>query len=351
MPAAGPFIFYWNALGLPLSRAKGAVVDRVPFSMVEATVWVGLLCLAILVVAALTRRWAALRRRRTAFRLLVAGPALLLLLSLGQGAFPLSMSPTAWRQPLARAFPGPALPYDAFSAELRARENRLHRLFIPSYYQGLPEEEAILGCDTLLDGVLRRIGLPAGRAVRRAKDMGPLTTVLGLSYGGPAFHDPFWGELAIAPSDKYPAPRYWRLLAACHEAAHAKGFTREMDAEILTHLALSASNDPRYTLLGDIMFLRKSGERIHLPEALRREIRASRDSIAAAESRQPAVRVFKSLAKRLGFQNNAEKYGTRDPRDNWNPRHPFYSTVAGLEADAARSTKAPQEGGTDAPAR
>lgn len=306
------------------------MVDRFPFSFVEVTVWIGLACLGILALAASTGRWRALRVRTGLFRLVVSGPVILLLLSMGQGAFPLSLAPSAWRRSLDRVYAAPALPYESFQKELRRRENRLLGRFQPAYYESLPEAEMLAGCNAALDAVLERLGLPGGRTVRRVKDMGPLTSMLGLSYGGPAFHDPFFGELAMVRAKDHPTPRYWRLLAVCHEAAHAKGFTREMDAEILTQLALETARDPRYLLLGDIMFLRKSGENIHLPESLRREIRASRDSLAAAQKHQPGVRFLKSIAKRLGFQNSGSKYGNRDPREAWNPRHPFYSTVADL---------------------
>jgi hypothetical protein len=325
---------------LPLSRLKGVVVDAFPLSFVEATVWTGLLCLATLGFCAASGRWQAFRKRRRLFRAVIAGPVVLLLLSLGQGAFPLSLAPSAWRKTLARHVEPPPLPYGEFQAEVRRRENRLHSRFGPAYYGTLPETEILAGCDTALDRVLERLGMPPGRAVRRVKAMGPLTTLLGLSYGGPAFHDPFFGELAIVKTVDHPTPRYWRLLAVCHEAAHAKGFTREMDAEILTQLALSSSHDPRYVLLGDIMFLRKSGEGVRLPEALRREIRASRDSLAATERRQPAVRFLRSLSKRLGFQNSGGKYGTREAREAWDSAHPFFATVV---------DQVPRMGGADAP--
>ena len=109
-----------------------------------------------------------------------------------------------------------------------------------------------------------------------------------------------------------PTPRYWRLLAVCHETAHAKGFTREMDAEILTQLALSTSEDLRYRMLGDIMYLRKSGERIHFPEFLRAEIIASRDSLKRVESRQTVVNLMRKISRKLGFQNSGGKYGSRE---------------------------------------
>jgi hypothetical protein len=330
MPPSGPFLLYWELLGLPLSRAKGWAVDQIPFSLVETTVWTGLGCLALLGLAASTGRWQALRRRTALFFLILAGPVILLLLSLGQGAFPLSMAPSAWREPLAESYSPPPLPYTGFKEELRRRENRLHGLFRESYYASLSEEEALVGCDTLLDRVLERMELPPGRTVRKVKEMGPFTSLLGLSYGGPAFHDPFYGELAMVNSADLPTPKYWRLLGVCHEAAHAKGFTREMDAEILTQLALALSPDPRYALLADIMYLRKSGEPIHLPPPLRREILAARDSLRAVQARQPAVRFLRDAARRLGFQNSGGKYGTRSLADEWKADHPFYATVSGL---------------------
>ncbi|HLP42282.1 MAG TPA: hypothetical protein VK465_12300, partial [Fibrobacteria bacterium] len=50
----------------------------------------------------------------------------------------------------------------------------------------------------------------------------------------------------------------------------------------------------------------------------------------AVEAKQPVVRFFKKLGKRLGVHNTGSKYGTRDPRESWNPAHPFYSTVVEL---------------------
>jgi hypothetical protein len=324
------FPWYWRFLGLPLSRAKGALVDRVPFSLVETLIWIGAACTFILVGVYAAGRGRDLRRHPGLLTLLASGPILLLCMGMGQGAFPFSLSPTAWRQPLSLAFPAPALPYQDFQRELRSRENSLLLHFTPEYYESLSEGEILAGCDRRLDSVLAELRLPPGRSVGKMKPMGPLTTVLGLSYGGPAFHDPFLGEMAMVRPQDHPAPRYWRLIGVCHEAAHAKGFTREMDAEILTQLALSQSGDARYRMLGDIMFLRKSGERIHMPEYLRREIRFSRDSLERVEARQHVVSRLRRLAEKLGFQNSGGKYGSREGSEHWNPNHPFYATVTAL---------------------
>jgi hypothetical protein len=333
MPVATFFPWYWRFLGLPLSRAKGLVVDRVPFSLVESMIWAGVLCSVLLLAIFLTGNGPGLKRRPLLRLILISGPILLIFLGMGQGAFPLSLAPTAWRQPLAEAYPGPGLPYPEFKRLLDLRENRLLRNWTGDYYLSLSEEEILHGCDLALDRVLASLGLQEGRTVARMKPMGPLTTVLGLSYGGPAFHDPFFGEMAMIRPEDHPAPRYWRLVGTCHEAAHAKGFTREMDAEILTQLALDRSEDPRYRMLGDIMFMRKSGEKLHYPVALRKEILAMRDSLERVEKRKPVVRFLRKAAIKLGFQNSGTKYGSRQGADNWNPAHPFYATVTGLSKD------------------
>jgi hypothetical protein len=317
------------------------VVDRIPFSLVELTVWLGLGCALLLVLAALTGRWRPLRGRPALFLPLAAGPIVLLCMAMGQGAFPLSLAPTAWRRPLAREIKAPPLPYADFRRDLERREERLARTFSPEWYASLSEPEMIAICDRRLDTVLAGLRLPPGRRVTLMKPMGPFTTVLGLSYGGPAFHDPFYGEMAMVRPEDHPAPRYWRLIGVCHEAAHAKGFTREMDAEILTQLALGGSGDARFRMLGDIMWLRKSGERVHYPRYLRQEMLASWDSLASVERRQPAVRFLKRISKRLGFQNSGGKYGSREGAEAWNPRHPFFATIAALQPDTAGTGDGP----------
>lgn len=329
-PALPLFPIYWRYLGLPLSRAKGLLVDQVPISLVETLVWIGLICALLLGLFIISGSGSWLKSRPRLLILLLSGPVLLILMGLGQGAFPLSLAPTAWREPLAKTLAGPPLSYPAFQSVLRRRENHLLQNFSPGYYESLSEQEILVGCDHALDGVLARLNLPPGRTVRRMKPMGPLTTVLGLTYGGPAFHDPFLGEMAMIRPEDHPAPRYWRLIGICHEEAHAKGFTREMDAEILTQLALSSSPDLRYRLLGDIMYLRKSGERIHFPGYLRNEILRSRDSLEQVEKRQKTVALLRKISLKLRFQNSGGKYGSREGSENWDPHHAFFATVEAL---------------------
>ena len=290
-------------------------------------VWIGLLSAAMLALIFFSGSAHWLKKNSTLRWLLFSGPVLLILMGLGQGAFPLSLAPTARRLPLAEYRISTSLPYSVFRARLRSHEDHLLQNFSPAYYESLTEAEVLVGCDRALDGILYELGLPPGRKVQRMKAMGTFTTVLGLTYGGPAFHDPFFGELAMIQPEDHPTPKYWRLMAICHEEAHAKGFTREMDAEILTQLALSTSPDLRYQMLGDIMYLRKSGEKNHFPEYLRAEIHRSRDSLEQVESRQPLVNLLRKISRKIKFQNSGGKYGSRNASEHWNPQHPFFATV------------------------
>lgn len=336
------FDIYWRTAGLPLSRFKGLITDAVPFSIVEVSLWIGTAATLTLAVSLLRPR-GALRNPRLRLTALMAGPVFLTALGLGQGAFPGSLAPTAWRTPLTERLGSDSLGEDAFRAWVSERENSLRlALAAPDSWTGflaLTENEALRLCDRQLDTVLAMLGLPGGRTVRAFKNMGPWTTTVGLVYGGPAFHDPFFGEIAIVRDRDMPAPHHWRLIAACHEAAHAKGFTREMDAEVLTQLALMRHDDPRLRLLGDIHFLRKTGVKVAWPDSVLAEWARVRERSRQVEAGQPVVRALRRWAVRTGLQNDAAKYGTRRAADGWNPRHPFFATV--------RSAKKKKEGPDD----
>lgn len=323
----GLFDTYWRWLGLPLSRMKGRLFDPLPFSVVEVSVWAAFSVLLLGGLLALRRGPGRFRRPRF---LLLTGLAFLLLLAANQGAFPFALAPTAWRKPLAQSLAPPRLPEEKFQALARERVNRLHRDFEPSWYARLEEREMLVLCDRELDRLLQALRLPPGRTVAAVKPMGPLTTLLGLTYGGPAFHDPLFAEAALVPTEDMPSTRSWRLLAVCHEAAHAKGFTREMDAEILTQGALEGSADRRLRTLAALHFLRKTGLPFPLPEFLREEARAKAAERRELEKKQRALAFLKKGARRLGLQNSDGKYGTRKKGERWREDHPFFATVAAL---------------------
>jgi hypothetical protein len=328
------FDLYWRVLGLPLSRFKGAVSDAVPFSLVEVSLWVSATALLVLVLSFVFRR-GPLGRRKVRWAAFLIGPVFLVALGLGQGAFPLSIAPTGLREPLPLRLKTEPLDSATFHAWTRDREARLRAYLAEGpgaeahwrAFQALPEAEVLRACDGSLDTVLATLGLAPGRTVRAFKDMGPWTTALGLIYGGPAFHDPFFSEIGIISYRNYPVSHYWRMVAACHETAHAKGFTREMDAEILTQLALLRIKDPRYAALADIHFLMKTGTKITWPDSLRAEARRAHAAREKTDARRPVLSRVRAWVRGAGVQNSGKKYGERRAADAWNPRHPFFATV------------------------
>jgi len=320
----GFFEVYWKYLGFPLSVAKGRMVDAFPFSLVDTAVCLGI-AVSLLAVASWLPGFRPLKPWRGK---LLGGPIFLSVLGVGQGAFPWSLAPTALRSPLERVIHPPPLPEHIQDSLWRAQLQNLWQETTWEGYASLSEGEALVTCNRLLDSVLNRLDLTPGRRVERIKDMGPLTTFLGLVYGGPAFHDPFFGELAIIRDKDMPSSRYWRLHATCHETAHAKGYTREMDAEILTALALLWSDDARYRNLGAVLFLAKAGKAFPLPEPMRQDMIAARMRRQEAESHQPILRFFRNFAEKVGFRNEPAKYGDRKRGEPWNPRQPFFATVA-----------------------
>ncbi len=319
--AASAFDFYWSALGLPLSRVKGFLSDAVPFSLTDAGLTLGIL-------GTLGWVWAGWRNaragyRRPFFRRGAVFPVFLIALALGQGAFPWSLAPTA----LPVRFPPDSLSEGQFHRRFETRQASLAQVYDSAAFHSLSVEEAVRGCDTLLDSALADLGLPPGRGVRRIKTMGPLTTLLGLGYGGPAFHDPFFSEMAIIAEEDYPTPHFWRLTAACHEGAHAKGFTREIDAELLTQAALLHSRDPRYRWLADIHWLTKTGRTVGWPPSLLREWRLAGLRRRQVEGSQPMAMSFRRLLIAVGLRNSPGKYGDRKKDETRNPRHPFFATL------------------------
>ena len=320
---------YWRILGLPLSRLKGGVTDSIPFSIVELSLWLG----GIATILWLTSFSKFGKSVGTKIRWVyfLFGPLFLLILGLGQGAFPWSLAPTALRTPLPTVYGTDSLSDSAFHQWVRERERSLTSELNWTDYQSLSESEVLRNCDASLDTVLRLLGQSPGRTVRAVKDMGPLTSDLGLIYGGPAFHDPFFGELAVVKSSQYPTPRHWRLIAVCHETAHAKGFLREMDAEILTQLALRRIADPRFQTLADIHFLEKSGVKVLWPESLIRESQRVRTWRREVQKHQPVISWLRNFAEKFHVRNSGGKYGDREAKEAWNPHHPFFATVHRLQ--------------------
>jgi hypothetical protein len=345
------FYLYWNTIGLLLSRIKGYLVDSIAFSITEILVWTGLFFLLILVIRlfgfpayrySIPGRLRVFICRVPLMLLIIPGPFLLLLLASGQGVMGWCPAPTFLRTSLARTWNVQPLSEQEYRQLIIMFETKLNHEFSAKAYSSKTDEEVLHACNASLDTLLEALDLNRGRTVRRIKNMTGLTRLLGLSYGGPAMHDFLSGEAAIVSDEDNPVPRYWRHHAICHETAHAKGFSREMDAEILTLLALLISGDTTLQVAGYISFLQKTGEDFLWPEALKEERKRKKEKRKEMRQRQPLVRILTRVNRKLHIQNDPEKYGYRKKDQPWNPRHPYFSTVIHLlKANTIRPTDRP----------
>ncbi len=331
------FNFYWNTVGLSLSRLKGPLIDTLPFSITEVLIWFSMASIIVLLLRFirpvrqfLSPKALKLLKTPPTWLLILMGPAIFVILASNQGAFPWAIAPTAWRTPIAAAHKGPAVPHDVFKQYVKQADSLLQAHFNQESYEALSEEDVLIHCNSMLDSVLKMLALPPGRRVRRVKNMAGISLIMGLSYGGPGFHSPFTGEAALASARHYPSPIYQRIHGICHEAAHAKGFTRELDTEIITQLALLLSPDSQIKAVGYIMFLTKSGEPFNWPHYLKSERLAKHQQRQETLKHQPLVRMLKRINKALSFQNSGAKYGTRANNEVWDPAHNYFTTVINL---------------------
>ena len=195
-------------------------------------------------------------------------------------------------------------------------------------------------CNKSADWVLKRLGEPAGRELRQVKNLGPLSTFLALAYGGPAFHDPLTSEAGLVSYSNYPTTRAWRIIALCHETLHAKGFTREIDTEILTFFVLKYSTAPVLKNLAALVFLDHHTQNFESPHFYDAEKKATKKLRAAVFQGRPVLSTFRKVLTRLSASNRPERYGHYLQKKH-NPRHPYFASIYGLETHFFTNLKSP----------
>jgi len=335
----GLFEIYWNTIGGPVSRFKGLLVDWFPFSVTELLLWTGIISSVLLIVKLIGKpqnaytALGAIRMKIHSFHPILYmsfGPILLFLLAAGQGALPWSPMPTFLRQQLHQHWKVPSLDESAYEGFHDNFQKKIASEFNWNEYQNFNEKTVLEKCNSSLNAIMSELNLTKGRELKRIKKMRGLSRLFGLSYGGPAYHDPLTGEAAMVNYEDLPTPQYWRYQAVCHETVHAKGFSREIDTEILTALALLKSENYGMQISGYLMFLKKSGKSYSLPDELIQERKNTLDARKKVRASQPFVRFLTRINKALGIQNSPGKYGSRKKDEEWNPEHAFFTTVVYL---------------------
>ena len=313
---------YWMFLGLPLSRLTGAWVDRVSWPVSEINLWLGLLCCSLGPLA-WKAAWPWWGRMMLGFGIL-----LLVIQGFSQGATPWDFVPTVFRDRPSERIKTSEVQGESFNAWFAEAQHSVKNP-VGDFYQNASEQPDLRDVHVALGAVLAELNYPQGREVRAIKTMRGLSRLLGLAYGGPAYHDVVTGEVAMASALDYPSTKMWRWSTVVHECAHAQGFTREMDAEILTYLALKKMGKMgQFCALG--LALGKTQLKVDWPEFIRAEqceVQAQRKAL-----HQPGVDMLRKWSRIVNIQNSGQKYGALAEGQSLPPRdHEFFRVVLGVK--------------------
>lgn len=293
--------WYWAWIGSPLSIGIGYVSDAIPFPLSELLLCLGLCSVALVVGQCFRMDWAI----KFSFWPSV-GVVCLVIQAFSQGATPVDFVPTVFREAVSGRVGRVEVQLEPFEAAIERAQGQLLS-FPEHHYISAPDHPPLALVNAALDQTLAAAAYPKGREVKSWKPMMGLTQRLGLAYGGPAYHDVLTAEVVIASHADLPSRKAWKWLTLIHEVAHAKGFTREMDAEVLTFLALEHLDHPMAPLLSSWMLLIKSGRSFDMPDFLKDEaLRLEKERKAL---NQPLVQGLKRLARFFQIQNHAAKYG------------------------------------------
>lgn len=290
---------YWNICGAFLGRCIGYLVDKLPLAVSEVILQVSLWWMLLIILA--------LFKQVAIPKYMWLAPLTLLIMVGSQGISALDWVPTAHREPMVKRLNLDILDRESLNDFLETQKQKLKH-FPEKLYLQAPRTPPLSLINTAMQKVLDQYGLVPGREVQAVKKLWGVSRALGLAYGGPAYHDVITSEVVVASQEDYPASKAWRWICVMHETAHAQGFTREMDAEILTWLALYESDDPLLQALSALMACFKSGQDFEAPQVLQnewQEVRKAREDL-----HQPLVSWLKHFAKKIQLQNSGEKYGS-----------------------------------------
>jgi hypothetical protein len=319
------FSVYWLFLGRPISRGIGYLVDLAPFAVSELILQLGILACIIV----LFRKWRYPKMKTHRFWLFCCVIPVIFLFS--QGATPVDFVPTAIRPSLHSTLKPPALPYDSILEWLDLEQESFLEGFDSNALYSMADSDVLNMANYSVSQAQVLLGELPGRWVHRIKPMWGISRLLGFAYGGPGYHDVITGEVVLPDTSDLPVTQAFRIFSIVHEVAHAHGWTREMDAEIVTFLALRTSPHPVFVNLSSLFLLRKFNYDVEYPEAMTSEIQHVIARRREVRRKQFVVNLLESTMKKVSLRNAPEKYGSRSPEELWNPHHPFFSTVYALD--------------------
>jgi len=307
---------YWNYLGRYLGHYIGKYIDLLPFAVSEMLLQLSLwFCVLICFCFVMGHQVS---------KYYFIGPIILFIMIGSQEISSLDWVPTAHRERIYERLSSPVIEKEELSLYLKRQQNFLNEFPSELYKNAKSEPELKLVNDSVAKA-LEALNLKPGREVMAIKELWGVTRVLGLSYGGPAYHDVITSEVVLATEKDYPASKAWRWMCIVHEVVHAQGFTREMDTEIITYLALKLSDDPLLKALSAWMALLKTGQSFDIPKVFKEEWNEVREK--REELHQPMVTLVKRVAEKLSVQNSNAKYGSVTKGTSIPLNHEFFASL------------------------
>jgi hypothetical protein len=294
---------YWAYLGNPLSKIIGYLSDFIPFSISEIFFQFGVLSVFYLLTIYI------LRKNKKFVKIAYVGATMLFVMAFSQGVTDIDFVPTVFRSHPSERLEHIMVDENELSQFLNDTADTFIKVFDAKEYEVLPQKDKIESANKIVHKALEYMGYPQGREITKIKKMMGITRLLGLSYGGPAYHDVISGEVVIASRKDLPSSKYWRRICLVHEIAHAQGFTRELDAEILTWLALRLSESELDKKFAMLMLITKSRIMIEWPQVLKLEAKKITEKQKIIDRDSPILSFFKKISKKINVQNNSEKYG------------------------------------------
>lgn len=325
--------WYWEFIGYPVSTLTGWAVDVIPYPISDLILIFNLIAtthfllwvlenynfLRFFARSPILGYWRKFSKSLGNFSPYVGVLGVCLgLIQLGsQGISQYDFVPTKFRvspSHQSTLLLGALNPYD--SLELDQDLKQSHQRWLEFWdrrgaqaYDALEPDSLLKPLNAIADKALRYLDYPPGRSVKAIKDLSGLSLILGISFGGPAYHDVISSEIVIVHPDDYALSKFWRTKAILHEIFHAKGFTDEMQTEQLTWLAFHLSNEKFHQVMADYMFLNKAPIGFSSPRFLIGEFAKLRVRRHHQLLNQPIVYWTREIMSGLNIQINTQQYG------------------------------------------
>lgn len=303
------FETYWKFLGAPVSKLIGFISDKIPFSTTEVLLQ---LCLFMSLCFVLSFK---IKKLKDYKKITLPFIGILIILTCSQGITPIDFIPSAFRTSPRQTNQNLLLSHEEIKNLLEKYHQHFFLNFPENEYLKWNGEDDLGSANRLANRVIEHLGYEPGRNVKNVKPMIGLTKILGLSYGGPAFHDAITKEIVIASYKDLPSSKIWRRMTLIHECIHAKGFHNELDTEILTYFSLKMSENKIDQWIATLILLNKARFKVSYPEILLDEFKKIRVDREKTENKQWLISSLKKIFKRINLRNKSEKYGQQSLKE------------------------------------